>query len=377
MAYTQSLSGGLLIAAASFACSAGDPSATGGPKSAGGSAGTLQASGGSAGLGTGGRFIPGLPAGGSAGSGGGECGGYSLTTAIVEEVSPANLLVIMDRSQSLGAEWLSASDAFIGAIAPIADALTVGAIFFPSGPGGFDFCASPVDDITAPSQIDFRAGPAFIDAWAQSWTNAGLYLGTPTDPAAQKADLALERLSTMNTNPTTVLVMTDGAPTCRPQDPLLWMDAFAASWLAERNIKTYVLGIVGGGVGFFPLPPNAPELSAVAVAGGTGAFISPGDNALLAQELQGIVSKIVVRTLAECDIRLDPPPPNLDDVHLVATDSESGQKYEIPIGPEGWILSGDGSLATLDGLFCEDAKSGAFTSIEFTFGCVDVPVLIR
>jgi hypothetical protein len=37
-------------------------------------------------------------------------------------------------------------------------------------------------------------------------------------------------------------------------------------------------------------------------------------------------------------------------------------------GANGWCPSGDGSTAMLEGALCEDAKSGAFTEIDFPYG---------
>jgi hypothetical protein len=70
----------------------------------------------------------------------------------------------------------------------------------------------------------------------------------------------------------------------------------------------------------------------------------------------------------------NPPPPDLEDVHLIGWDQATPGGFEVPKGADGWELSPDGTTATLVGAACEKAKTGGFDKIEFIFGCPDAVI---
>src|SRR5262245_1837823 len=120
-------------------CSASSGNAEQGEGPPAGGFGGSGASGSSAG-GSAGGFVINVPQNrGGPAFDGGECGSVSINTSVEEVVTPGNVLIIFDQSDSMletdfngQARWLAASDAVVGALTPMKDALTVGAIFFPS-----------------------------------------------------------------------------------------------------------------------------------------------------------------------------------------------------------------------------------------------------
>jgi hypothetical protein len=193
----------------------------------------------------------------------------------------AQLLVIFDRSGSMGSAWETstgsqprwrvAADALTAAIEPIAGRLQVGAILFPTSSEASPGMCTVVDPIE--SQLDYREGPAFVDAWIDLWRTPDLRGSTPIDTAFDSADDALDAAHSV----TAVVLLTDGEPTCR--GPVSALDR-AASWHA-RGIDTWVVGLPGTSGSAF--------LDAVASAGGTGGALSVEDPAALTHGLTEIL----------------------------------------------------------------------------------------
>lgn len=198
----------------------------------------------------------------------------------------AQLLVIFDRSGSMATEWSSgdvhgprwqiAADALTTAITPIEDRLQVGAILFPSSSdvriGGECTLVDPIE-----SQLDYREGPDFVDAWEALWSSPALIGSTPLDSAFDAANDALDDAH----DPTAVVVLTDGEPTCMGRTPA---EQHAANWRA-RGIRTWVVGLPGAS--------GSTVLEAIAIAGGTGASISAADPAALTAGLTEILGEQV------------------------------------------------------------------------------------
>jgi hypothetical protein len=294
----------------------------------------------------------------------------SIDTSVEEVVTPGNVLIIFDQSDSMSTEdfngqarWKAASDAVIAAITPNKDALTIGAIFFPSVIGlSFAFCdvsaVSAINDAASPNpQIPFMPGAQFIDAWTKHWAPIPLVLGTPIDAGMQRGDEALAGAGLKGN--TIVIFVTDGVPTCVLNNN---SSVLPAKWLG-MGIPTHVVGLPGAG---------APILQSIATAGGTQNFLLPSDGAQLQQQLSSITSTIVKHSLNSCEIKLAEKPPG--DVVLVVTEAKDGKQLGVKPGPEGWTLAPDGTSATLNGATCTDATGGRFSKISFAFQC-DIPIL--
>lgn len=372
------------------ACSAGSGDSTfgggganGGASGMGANGGGGDVSGGGAGgvlLGGQGRsggdsLFGGLGATGSGATGGTDggtgCGSVSIDTSVEEVVVPGNVLIVFDQSDSMNAadfngqvRWLAASDAVIGAIAPNKDALTVGAVFFPTEQFALGCALTGVaaidDTATTNPQIPFMPGGQFIDAWVQHWQRGPLRLGTPIDAGLIRGDEALAGAGL--TGNTVVIFVTDGVPTCTVGTT---STDLPAKWLAQ-GIPTHVVGLPGAG---------QAVLQSIATAGGTQSYLLPSDGAQLQQELSNITSKIVKRTLNGCGIAFNQKPADLSQVFLVVTEASTGQKFSVNQGADGWDVAPDGSNATLNGATCNDALAGRFSNVSFEFGCVDAPTL--
>ncbi len=342
-------------------------------------------------------------AGGSPGSGGGEFGGAGggvlmtdsgggggpqgdgaicgsvevpSTVETVEVEVPGNVLVLFDASNSMNSnfstpsgpqpKFVAAGDALIAAIDPIKDKLTVGTIFFPTVAGTILLCSSNVDSIFSGLQINFVPGTQFAAAWSTWWTGNGLKLGTPMNRAFDQADAALTQSGLQGGK--AVVLIADGEPVCMDGTPA---QVRAAGWLAQ-GIKTYVIGLTSNaGASFI--------LNDIASQGGTGPMaLAITDSAQLQTQLEQIATTTIttMSTINDCNIVLDPPPANLNDVFVVVT--IGGQDFQVARDmPNGWTLSSDGRTATLTGTVCDDAKAGAFEGVRVEFGCVDLPPLVR
>jgi hypothetical protein len=276
-----------------------------------------------------------------------------------------NVLIVFDQSNSMNdgyapgdagvshPKWQEARDAVLAAIGPLAGKLNVGAVFFPTVATGNE--CSLVDPITASTQISLTPEPTFAKKWSAHFTTPfKTILGTPLAVALQRADAAYVDPSPY-VGTRVVVVLTDGAPTCDnvPADILAPVQRMAA-----RGIKTYVVGLPGS-------TAASKLLDSIAAAGGTGKYLSPADPTALETQLAGIAGAAIDR----CTFTFDPAPPDPKQVHLLVTDAAHPGPYEITQAAN-WTLTADGTTATLEGPLCDQAKAGAFTSMQFVFGCV-------
>lgn len=187
------------------------------------------------------------------------------------------VLVIADLSGSMAtpwqtdSRWLTASNTLMEQLEPLADWLTIGAIFFPVD----DECG--VTELREAPQIPFTTGANFMAAWrdtAVNWSPAG---NTPLGRAFRVADAAIQQAESEGRleQRFRVVVLTDGEPNCDTQPGEL--EQFAAAWY-EMGVETLILGLPGS---------HAAEalLNRVALAGGTGEV----DEQESEEELQGSV----------------------------------------------------------------------------------------
>jgi len=172
------------------------------------------------------------------------------------------LLVVFDKSGSMSSgwdersKWQVANEAFMKAIDPVIDNLTIGTIFFPQ-PDGCN--VAPLDN---PLQMNYAPGRAFMSNWRETEASRSPNGSTPLELAFDYADLAIERgcgLGLLNDRFRVVLI-TDGEPTC--SDDTAKVVALAGEW-NRLGVETWVMGLPGSA--------GATELlDAIAHAGGTG-----------------------------------------------------------------------------------------------------------
>jgi hypothetical protein len=318
-----------------------------------------------------GKFCPGAEDG---------CGTLRLETKI--DVSQSgNLLIVFDQSVSMRGAWdmttkiEAARAALTAAITPLADQLTVGALFLPSvaclprTPAGG--AVAPLD---ASGQIAFVPGAQFLTAWDDHWATMGnaAPIGTPLNEAFDRADVAITaaRANASLVGGLGVVVFTDGEPNCQPDPtvtgvPTMSEPERAAQWLTQA-VHTYVVGLPGAN--------GVTLLDDIAASGGTTNYLTPDDPAALEMTLRQVVEEQIMRSFPSCAIDLDPAadlPKKLklsidrngmhEDVpHMIATDS-------------GWVVSDDGARVELFGKLCEDAEAGRFDALTFEYGCEKPP----
>jgi hypothetical protein len=172
------------------------------------------------------------------------------------------LLVIFDKSGSMAMpwdrriRWQAASDSMVAGMAPYLDNLTIGAVLFPKP----DECeVAPLED---PLQINFVPGRQFISEWVESACLNQPNGSTPMELAFRVADQAIlgARSLGLLEERFRVVLVTDGEPNCGTQSQLL--PVFAATWLEQFGVETWVIGLPGS-------EGAANLLDAIAQAGGT------------------------------------------------------------------------------------------------------------
>lgn len=313
------------------------------------------------------------------------CGSLELESDVEVLTTPGNLLVVFDQSGSMNDSWgntnklRAAQQALAGALEPLQDSLTVGAILFPTllcipflppAMGGH------VAPINSPLQISFRPGAQFLAAWNALWPNGrGDGVGTPVNEAMDRAAVALQEAAGTLTGITAVMLFTDGEPNCFPDAalqgiPTALETVHAANWLSsDPSIRTYVVGLPGSN--------GVQILNDIAVAGGTMSYITPDDPAVLAAKLNEIVQSTVKRGFDSCTLTLNPAAEVADKLQIVVDEPGVGEQY-IPrdLGNgAGWSITADGSTVELLGAVCDDAKAGRFAKVKFEYGCLEPPMI--
>ncbi len=292
----------------------------------GGSGGTgASGAGGSSGASGGGGASGGSSGGGTSGGDSGDnCGEARLDPVV--EVTPGNLMVIFDRSMSMGSlcgltpsgvtrlqaayqALLDALGPFVCAPAepdaePCSETLTVASILLPSAPNVPGLCY--VEDINSPQNIPWMSATDFVAAWQAYFTGPGpapdeshLVLGTPITPAFQHAADAIQNAGLFGK--TAVLFLTDGAGTCLQGTTA---EAHAAAWLQQGILTHVVSTAVSDGAQSNPLlcADGGAFNESVAQSGGTAPAINPTDVGELTTALQGIVQSAV--GVASCEVPL-------------------------------------------------------------------------
>lgn len=349
----------------------------------------------------------------------GNCGSERVNTDVKTIQIPGNVMVIFDRSTSMeelwnGApRWQAAGEAFSNAIRPLEMVLNVGAIFFPSPtveadancpigcnvadpvhwiPGPTACClngvqACGVNPIDQPDQIKFGPASAFLTEAPMKWRFSGFFdapppaMGGPmmmqapaiagATPLGEGVKRAAEALTmTKFEGPLVVVILTDGEPNC-DTDPQQVIQQ-VTTW-KQQDIATHVIGLPGSqGASQF--------LSNLAMVGGTDDFLDPASAMELETKLRGILTSTVRQGFESCTFHLDKATEVPDKLHLVIT--EGGADKDVPRdlssqpnwgADAGWSISPEGDTVEIKGRLCELAKEGAYESIRFDYGCVELP----
>jgi hypothetical protein len=334
-----------------------------------------------------------------------DCGTITLESSVKTISNPGNVLLIFDRSFSMADDWngaprwQGAGNAVLASLMPLQDLLTIGGVMYPSvtpSEGGFLACG--VDAFTSTEQLAFQPGAMALTAlmaaapsgspspmYAPVGSNLGSNMNepvgaTPTMEAFQAANVALQN-STL-TGTTVAILITDGEPNC------MWdqntTTTIVSTWLSTLNVKTYVIGLPGvAGMGMGGQMSNGPAvLNAIAQAGGTMQYIDAADTTTLQMQLTAIVMSTVSAGFDSCSIDLDPAADPADKLQLVLTEPIMGVATDEAAphdlgGGAGWTISDDGKHVELVGSLCADAMTGRFNSLKFTYGCKELPPLMK
>ena len=190
---------------------------------------------------------------------------------------------------------------------------------------------------------------------------------TPTREALQAADAALTAATLTGT--TATILVTDGDPNCT-WDQTMAINLVTA-W-AAKDIRTYVLGVPGvGGVG-------TTTLDAVAVAGGTTAYIAASDPAALQDAVHDIAQGTVSVHLDSCTIVLAAAAAPASELHMVITSGDGD--HDVPHTFSGdatpaWTLALDGQTVQVAGDLCTKLTGGSYENLRFELGCVNLTAL--
>jgi hypothetical protein len=305
------------------------------------------------------------------------------------------VLVIFDRSGSMDADWngtpkyQAAGNAIIAALTPLKDLLTIGGVFFPSIdpngcacnvadpthwiPGPQACCLNSVanscfvTDISQPDQIKFGPASAYITALPMQW-RIGMANGTPLQIGVQRGAEAL--MSTTLDGPVAVIVMTDGEPNCNTDVNAVTQQVQA--W-KDKGIPTHVIGLPGA-------QGAANTLNMLAMTGGTDKYVDPMNTTELEAKIRSILTSTIRAGFDSCTFHLDQNTMVPEKLHLVIT--EGGKDKDVPRdlsgqmnwgAGAGWNINKEGDTVELTGRLCDLAKSGAYESVRFDYGCVDLP----
>jgi hypothetical protein len=213
----------------------------------------------------------------------------------------------------------------------------------------------------------------FLQAWSAHWQMVGgaVGVGTPMQEAFDRADAALKNAKLMGD--VAVVAFTDGQPNCFPDDTMTMIPTMpepmrAAGWLADRKVKSYVVGLPGAA--------GVDLLNQVAVSGGTMQYIVPDDPAMLEAKLKEVVSETVKSGFNTCSINLKPAADPVEKLQMVVEENGMRSKVARELSADaGWSITPDGTHVEITGKLCDDAKAGRFQSITFEYGCKDLPEL--
>jgi hypothetical protein len=281
----------------------------------------------------------------------------NVTTTVHATLSVADVLIVLDRSESM--HWSLAADSScrngdtgcstrLAAIVPALGAVVSGNRRIRWGLEAFPAPGAPRCEVAGEPQVPIRDNNAdAIKAWLLSFTTS---LSTPTSAALQAATTYLNGLKDGNAK--AILLATDGLPTCANS----WADddlpgAVASATDARRlGLPVYVIGI----------GPNLSNLNQLAVAGGTGSYYPVTSVA----ELDAALGS-VARVVSSCTFKADAVPPSKDVVFVYADQKLVGQDPD-----NGWTFDASDathSTITLTGTYCQDLLAGLTSQVQIVF----------
>lgn len=294
------------------------------------------------------------------------------------EAKPAEILLLMDRSASMkdppeGADidtpkWELTTLAVTQVIEETDAVLSWGLKLFPHEDADACTAETTADDIDVPVAAMNAAN--VVAAFEATDTEGD---GTPTAEAVLAATAYLKELALTSNAKKSILLATDGQPSCVGQNDTRprALDAVAAA--LATGFPTFVVGVN-------TTNDSATEtLNEMAVAGGypRDAAGSDPEQAILyylantQPELTDAL-RTIAGLAASCVFNLDPPPPAPENI---AVDFNGMRTPRDPDRKEGWdYTSDDYSTVEVFGSYCELIQNEAQNRVEFLFGCPGEPI---
>jgi hypothetical protein len=124
----------------------------------------------------------------------------------------------------------------------------------------------------------------------------------------------------------------------------------------------------------------ADILNRIAMTGGTDKYVDPMNSAELEAKIGSILTSTIRAGFDSCTFHLEKATMVPQKLHLVIT--ENGKDKDVPRDlsqqpnwgeKAGWNINQAGDTVELTGRLCELAKEGAYESLRFDYGCVDLP----
>jgi len=273
------------------------------------------------------------------------------------EAVPPNVLIVLDRSNSMETEIDGASkwDIAIEAIGTVTaqheNDARFGLMLFP----GLD---EPCDD-----GAECTAGAVFVDPAAMTKPAIDGVLGTASTcmfgtPIAENLDSLVDYAGLEDTERANyVLLVTDGMATCA--DPVPSVTALREQ---DPEIKTFVVGF-GGDV-------DPAQLTAMAVEGGTAL---PGDPAYYQAddaEALGDAFADIAGTVLSCVFELAEVPSDPNDLYAFFDDLLVDRD---PMHMDGWDYDPATNTVTFYGPACDSIQAAEVQTVNIVFGCPMLP----
>ncbi len=264
----------------------------------------------------------------------------------IEEPEPPDLLLVVDRSGSMGdnaggaQKWATMRDALGVALDENAGDIHFGLMLYPDN----NDCRS--GEVSTP----VAAGSNAAINTTLGQTNPGGR--TPTHSSLENA-LTYYEGTAVNPNGRYVLLATDGKPNCTSSSVDKSVDAITA--LHDADIPTFVLGF-GSGV-------SANTLQAMADAGGQSQYYSANSPTELEAALEAIASNVA---LPECEFSLGEVPADPTRLRLYFDDVEVARSS---LHTDGWDWDETTNTLTIYGTACDELQSGTVDVTRVDYGC--------
>jgi len=301
----------------------------------------------------------------------GTCGGDTIAI----DFTPPNVLLVLDRSCSMrrlldgsdfgtgpddpGTRWNVAREAIDRLTSRYPGRVRWGLMAFPDARAG---CGMPVTAEVAPAPMT----TATITSTLRSSDIQPFGLcgpdntDTTTQPritpvgAALEATLAVPELMD-TTRDNYAILIADGGENC----------GFSTADIGDAAAALNAAGIPTAAIGF-SVGSSEGTLDTVGSMGGLPnpagppAFYAADDGAELDTALDAIVIPAI-----PCSFGLDSVPPDPDAIFVAANDTLLERD-----GADGYSYDETENRITLEGMACDDLRSGATTRIQVSFGCV-------